>query len=134
LAWSTDWLASANRRNRIQEKRTVAIFYFFSKDSECALSDVVPIRGQFLTLVGRQGWSFSQGLTWPPGVILSPRVFFNPLFTPRGKHSLMFRRMKGRTEGFHPWGPTSPLRENITPGGENKNWPLVTFCHRLMLG
>jgi hypothetical protein len=31
-------------------------------------------------------------------------------FTPTGKH--------------HPWGPTSPLRENITPGGENKNRPL----------
>jgi hypothetical protein len=27
----------------------------------------------------------------------------------------MFRRTKERTEGFHPWGITSPIRDNFTP-------------------
>jgi hypothetical protein len=27
---------------------------------------------------------------------------FTPSFTPRGERTLLFRRMKGRTEGLHP--------------------------------
>jgi hypothetical protein len=29
---------------------------------------------------------------------------FTPLFTPRGEHSLLFRRMEGQTENFTPRG------------------------------
>jgi hypothetical protein len=48
---------------------------------------------------------------------------FLPSFTPRGEHSLLFRRMEGQTENFtpgenftlggeiHPWGTTSPPRD-----------------------
>jgi hypothetical protein len=44
-------------------------------------------------------------------------------FGPRSEHSLMFRRMEGRTEGPHSSGITSPLGANstrlanLTPGG-----------------
>jgi hypothetical protein len=50
-------------------------------------------------------------LTSPLGVNLAPRgeicplgVKFTPSFTPRGKHSLLFRRIEGRTENFTPKG------------------------------
>jgi hypothetical protein len=48
-------------------------------------------------------------------------VKFTPLFTPRGEHSLLFRRMEGRTDNFtprgqtHPWGTTSPLGVKVCP-------------------
>jgi hypothetical protein len=67
---------------------------------------------------------------------------FTISFTPRGEHSLIFKRMKGQTVGLYPWGITSPpmwdnftmeanftLGANFTPGGhilplgEVKNWP-----------
>jgi hypothetical protein len=63
---------------------------------------------------------------WTPGVNFSPRVtlapmgelcplkgLFIPSFTPRGEHSLMFRRTKGQTEGLLPWG------DNFTPIGQS---------------
>jgi hypothetical protein len=40
------------------------------------------------------------------------------MITPRGEQSLMFRRMKGRTEGLHPQGITSPLGADFIPGGQ----------------
>jgi hypothetical protein len=63
----------------------------------------------------------------PLGVKFAPRgelcpllyVLFTPSFTPRGEHSLIFRRTKGRTEGISPWGITSPLEANLTPGGSH---------------
>jgi hypothetical protein len=39
-----------------------------------------------------------QGITSPLG------VKFTPSFIPRGEHSLLFRRMEGRTENFTPRG------------------------------
>jgi hypothetical protein len=70
-----------------------------------------------------------------PSGELCPLGGFTPLFTPRAEHSLMFRGMKVRTEGFHPWGitsplgdkvhpwgPTSPLGANFTPGGQLHPW------------
>jgi hypothetical protein len=76
---------------------------------------VLPLRGQISSkLVGPQAWSFRLG----PGVHLAPRDELCPLgglftdsFTPRGEHSLMFRRMKQWSGGFHPWGVTSSLGE-----------------------
>jgi hypothetical protein len=60
----------------------------------------VRFRGPFLTLP-----------LAPLGVNLAPRgeicplgVKFTPSFTPRGEHSLLFRRMEGRTENFTPRG------------------------------
>jgi hypothetical protein len=48
-----------------------------------------------------------QGITSPLGVNLAPRGELFPLgvnftlsFTPRGEHSLLFRRMEGQTENF----------------------------------
>jgi hypothetical protein len=52
-----------------------------------------------------------QGGISPLGVNLAPRgeicplgVKFTPSFTPRGEHSLLFKRMEGRTENFTPRG------------------------------
>jgi hypothetical protein len=49
-----------------------------------------------------------------------PKMYlFTSLFTPsRGELSLMFKRLKGQTEGLHPWGITSPLWANFIPGGQ----------------
>jgi hypothetical protein len=44
---------------------------------------------------------------------------FTPLFTPRGEHSLLFRRMEGRTENFTPREQNSPLGDNFAPGGQS---------------
>jgi hypothetical protein len=68
----------------------------------------------------------------PLGVNLAPRgeicplgEMFTPLFTPRGEHSLQFRRMEGRTENFTPGGnfthrgQNSPLRDNFAPRGQS---------------
>jgi hypothetical protein len=51
------------------------------------------------------------GISSPLGVNLGPRGeicplggMFTPSFTPRGQHSLLFRRMEGRTENFTPRG------------------------------
>jgi hypothetical protein len=56
-----------------------------------------------------------------PRVNLSPRSeicplggMFNPSFTPRGDHSLLFRRRGGRE--FHPQRKKSPLGDNFAPG------------------
>jgi hypothetical protein len=43
-------------------------------------------------------------------------ILFTPSCITRGEHSLMFRRMMGQTEGLHPWGITSALGANFTPG------------------
>jgi hypothetical protein len=40
---------------------------------------------------------------------------FTPSFTPRGEHSLLFRRMGGQTENFTPG-------DNFTPRGQNSPW------------
>jgi hypothetical protein len=38
------------------------------------------------------------------GEICSLGEMFTPSFTPRGEHSLLFRRMEGQTENFTPRG------------------------------
>jgi hypothetical protein len=40
----------------------------------------------------------------PRGEICPLGKKFTPLLTPRGEHSLLFRRMEGRTENFTPRG------------------------------
>jgi hypothetical protein len=72
------------------------------------------------------------GWTWPPGVNLVTRVELFPLWgmltpslTPRGEHSLLFRRLEGQTENFTPGdnftprGQSSPLGDNLPPGGQS---------------
>jgi hypothetical protein len=56
---------------------------------------------------------------------------FTPLFTPRGEHYLLLRRMEGQTENFAPrddkilpWGTTSLLGSKFAPRGEVKNGPM----------
>jgi hypothetical protein len=44
----------------------------------------------------------------PRGEICPLGVKFTPLFTPRGEHSLLFRRIEGRTENFTPRGQLHP--------------------------
>jgi hypothetical protein len=79
----------------------------------------------------------SRGNLGPRGEICPLGGMFTPLFTPRGEHSLLFRRMEGRTENFtpsgitsplgdkfHPLGTTSPLGSKFAPKGEVKNGPL----------
>jgi hypothetical protein len=74
----------------------------------------------------------------PRGEICSLRGMFTPSFTPRGKHSLLFKRMKGRTENinprgklysqgtkFTPGGQLRPWRSKFSPRGEDKNGPLI---------
>jgi hypothetical protein len=62
-------------------------------------------------------------LTSPRGMNLVPRGelgplgrMFTPSFTPRGEHSLLFRRMEGRTENFALRGQTLPLGDNFAHG------------------
>jgi hypothetical protein len=70
-------------------------------------------RGQFLT-------------TWfAPGVSLPLEGIFTHSFTPRGEHSLLFRRIVERTENlppgdnFTPLGQSSFLGDNFAPGGRS---------------
>jgi hypothetical protein len=87
-----------------------------------------------------------QGETPPLGVNLAPRGeicplggMFAPLFTPRGEHSLLFRRTGGDEQRISPprdnftprgqnlpLGTTSPLGSKLASRGEVKNGPLVT--------
>jgi hypothetical protein len=73
----------------------------------------------------------------PRGEICPLGGMFTPSFTPRGEHSLLVRRMEGRTENFipqgittppgdtvHPWGTSSSLGSKFAPWGEVKNGPL----------
>jgi hypothetical protein len=60
----------------------------------------------------------------PRGEICPLGVKFTPSFTPRGEHSLLFRRMEGQTgDNFtprgqsHPGGTTSPLGVKVCPLG-----------------
>jgi hypothetical protein len=54
---------------------------------------------------GPQGWISPLGVNLSPrGEICPLGVKFPPLFTPRGEHSLLFRRMEGQTENFTPRG------------------------------
>jgi hypothetical protein len=60
---------------------------------------------------------------------------FTPSFTPRGEHSLLFRRMEGQPESFtprdnftpwdkvHHWRTTSPLGSKFAPRVKVKNGP-----------
>jgi hypothetical protein len=84
-------------------------------------------------MVCPQGWSLPLGVNLAPrgelgpqGWTLSPRGMFTPSFTPRGEHSLLFRRMEGRSENFTPQGITFPLGgqksllwDNFAPGGQS---------------
>jgi hypothetical protein len=86
----------------------------------CWPRDALAWRQFLTTLVGPQG----RGEVCPLGANLAPRcelcylgVLFTPSFTPRGEHSLMFRRTKGQTEGLHPWGITSLLGDKFHPWG-----------------
>jgi hypothetical protein len=53
------------------------------------------VNGRNLPLEGELG---------PRGDLRPLGVLFAPSFTLRGEDSLMFRRMKGQTEGLHPGG------------------------------
>jgi hypothetical protein len=80
----------------------------------------------------------------PRGEICHLGGMFTPSFASGGKHSLLFRRMVGRTENFtlqgitsppgykiHYWGTTSSLGSKFAPRSEVKNWPLSAgpkFC------
>jgi hypothetical protein len=72
-----------------------------------------------------------QGRTLPLGVNLAPRGeicplggMFTLLYTLRGEHSLLFRRMEGEQrisppgDNFTPRGRNSPLGDNFAPGGK----------------
>jgi hypothetical protein len=55
--------------------------------------------------------SDNQKLAWPQGVNV------NPLLTPRGENTLLFRRTEGQTKGFHPLeAKVPPWVANFTPG------------------
>jgi hypothetical protein len=55
--------------------------------------------------LGPQGWTSPLGVNLAPrGEICPLGVKFIPSFTPRGEHSLLFRRMEGQTENFLPRG------------------------------
>jgi hypothetical protein len=41
---------------------------------------------------------------------------FTPSFTPRGEHSLLFRRMEDRSENFIPGDDFTPRRQNSSLG------------------
>jgi hypothetical protein len=49
---------------------------------------------------------------------------FIPSFTPRGEHSLLFRRIEGEKKSsllgdkIHTWGTTSPLVSKFAPRGK----------------
>jgi hypothetical protein len=51
----------------------------------------------------------------PRGEIWPLEEIFTPLFTPRGEHSLLFRRMGGCTENFNLRGQNSLLGDNFAP-------------------
>jgi hypothetical protein len=87
------------------------------------------------------------GCTWGPflnsplgvnlalsGVICPLGGMFIPSFTPRGEHSLLFRRMEGQTENFtpegqiRPWGKSLPLGAKLTMG---LSTPSSTWHHYL---
>jgi hypothetical protein len=76
--------------------------------------------GQFLTT-----WFAPRCELGPQGWTLSFRGNVYPFVHPRGEHSLLFRRMEGRTENFTlgdnftPRGQNSPLEDNFTPGGQS---------------
>jgi hypothetical protein len=52
----------------------------------------------------------------PRGEICPLGGRFTPSFTPSGEHSLLFRRVEGRTENFTPKGQNSPLGDNFAHG------------------
>jgi hypothetical protein len=50
---------------------------------------------------------------------------FTPLFTPRGEHYLLLRRMEGQTENFAPRDDKIlPWWSKFAPRGEVKNRPM----------
>jgi hypothetical protein len=79
------------------------IMYYHSiiSANHCKETQNDGIRGPFLT-----------STLAPRGKIGPLGLKFTPSFSPRGEHSLMFRRMEGQTE-FHPPG------DNFTPRGQN---------------
>jgi hypothetical protein len=93
-------------------------FHFCSRNNNNNNWLVWPVRGPFLTLP-----------LAPRGEICLLGEMFTPSFTPRGEHSLLFRRMEGRSENFtprgflqpyighkvHSWGTTSPLWVKVCP-------------------
>jgi hypothetical protein len=65
----------------------------------------------------RPGGPFLTSPLAPPrGKICPLGGMFTPSFTPRGEHSLVFRRMEGWTENFTPKGT------KFTPGGQLRPW------------
>jgi hypothetical protein len=54
----------------------------------------------------------------PQGWNLSPRENIHPFVPPRGKHSLLFRRMEGRTENSTPRGKLYRQGTKFTTGGQ----------------
>jgi hypothetical protein len=46
---------------------------------------------------------------------------FTPSFTPRGEHTLLFRRMEEQTENFIPRGLPHPQETKFTPREQNSS-------------
>jgi hypothetical protein len=79
-----------------------------------SLRNSFSFRGQrpvFNNMVCPQVWSLSLGVKFAPrgelgpqGWTLFPRGSVHPYDHPRGDHSLLFRRMEGRTDNFTPRG------------------------------
>jgi hypothetical protein len=89
-------------------KKLRPVFYnmVWSQGRSLPLGVILAPRGE----LGPQGWTWPQEWTWPLAVNLAPGVNFvpwgnvHPFVHPRGKHSLLFRRMEGWTFNFIPRG------------------------------
>jgi hypothetical protein len=56
------------------------------------------------------------------------------LFTPRGEHGLLFRRIEGRTEGLHPQRINSTLGDKFTPIEDKfHRWSKTKNCFDLSI-
>jgi hypothetical protein len=77
-------------------------------------------QGECVILRSPRGELGPRGVIWPLGDMLTPS------FTPRGEHSLLFRRIEVANREqitsparnkIHPWGTTSPLGSSVAPRG-----------------
>jgi hypothetical protein len=63
-----------------------------------------------------------RGYIHPRGELCPLGVRYTPSFTPRGEHSLLFRRMEGRKENLTPVDNFTPRGQKFTPGGQLRPW------------
>jgi hypothetical protein len=67
--------------------------------------DLVTLRTVFNNMVCPQGWSLPLRMNLAcGGELCTLKGMLSPLFTPKSEHSILFRRMEGRTENFTPRG------------------------------